>query len=138
MNFGSNNCTWNHLYAGGVGGFTNGAQITAMSVSNCMLVNITSGSAGSFLSSTTAGLSFNISNCIIKCAAVFNQSKALSELGTNTITTGSLFYIAHAALIVSNSNTFSNCFTSNAGAIFNIQNSTFMDINSTYETNAAL
>eukprot|EP00347_Sterkiella_histriomuscorum_P016469 403353061 len=138
LNFGSNNCTWNHLYAGGVGGFTNGAQITAMSVSNCMLVNITSGSAGSFLSSTTAGLSFNISNCIIKCAAVFNQSKALSELGTNTITTGSLFYIAHAALIVSNSNIFSNCFTSNAGAIFNIQNSTFMDINSTYETNAAL
>ncbi|CDW79966.1 UNKNOWN [Stylonychia lemnae] len=138
LNFSSSNCTWNHLYAGGVGGFANGAQITAMSVSDCVLINITSGAAGSFLASDTPGLTFNISNCLIQCSPLFDASKVKSNLETGTSNTGSLFSISNAALIISQSNTFQNCYTANGGAIFKLSQSTFLDINSTYSNNAAL
>ena len=52
--------------------------MTALAVTGCTLVNITSGSAGSFLSSTTIGMVFDISNCLIDCSSTFSQTSVVN------------------------------------------------------------
>ncbi len=107
--------------------------MTALAVTGCSLVNITSGSAGSFLSSITPGMAFDITDCIIDCTSTFTKTLIVSQLNLNSANTGSLFNIANAAMITSANNLFKNCYTATSGSIFALVNSNLIDTNSTFE-----
>lgn len=70
------------------------------------MINITSSGSGSFLSSSTAGLSLDVNNCVFQCKTSYNASQITSDINNTLTSIGSLFDIKNAALVSSNSNTF--------------------------------
>lgn len=54
----SSSCSWSHLYASTNGGFIQGLSISELTLSECSMINITSGSTGSLISTSTSG--FNL------------------------------------------------------------------------------
>lgn len=109
-----------------------------MSITNCNIINITSGSSSGFIGSSSTNFAFSISSCYVDCNGAFVEATIRSDLGSATTNIDSLFSLSGATGITSANNYFINCYTAKKGAIFSLEDTSFTDTNSTYKNNGAL
>ncbi|CDW87526.1 UNKNOWN [Stylonychia lemnae] len=140
--FNINNMTLNQSKAEKEGGVFYINNQTLLNITNSQFHNLTSHQKGSFMFSTSQLLTLNTINSTFTCSnKSLNYSQDL-EGNIDTInpylTNAGSFYIDSALGVKTQNISVKNCYLGETGGAFSLINTTLIDNNSSYSSNAAL
>ncbi len=91
---------------------------------------------GSMIYSESSTFSMNIRNSLIECKASYIVSEVTESISSEKSYAGGAIYIKDSVSgVTSTSNTYRYCYAMHAGAIVQLENSKFLDLNSKFYQN---
>ncbi|CDW74791.1 UNKNOWN [Stylonychia lemnae] len=140
LNLSISNCDIYHVKSGSLGGLVYMSSAFSFYIYDSVISNISSNGEGVLIYSIYPGTLMSINQINLQCKYEedYDINSINFDVSRNQTQIGSVIFIKHTPSLTTKNNIFRNCFTSLRGTIYNLENTTFDDQDSSYTQITAL